>query len=138
VSPASQIAVVTCPSRVPARPRRHMANRPLNHLDSDPETLRIAAELRDAREVAGISLEEVARYFGRSADIIRRIETGAVSLSIATLNTYAEALGLAPITAGLRVDSPPFAQRWVRTRRTREPVEPPEEWMGRWRGWSPR
>ena len=54
---------------------------------------KIGVLLRQAREAAGLTQEEVALQIGTKKSAISRIENHAENITLATLNAYAEAVG---------------------------------------------
>jgi DNA-binding XRE family transcriptional regulator len=55
---------------------------------------KIGIVLRQAREAAGMTQEEVARRLNTTKSAISRIENHADDIRLSTLNRYAEAVGL--------------------------------------------
>jgi DNA-binding XRE family transcriptional regulator len=55
---------------------------------------KIGIALRQAREAAGMTQEEVARRLNTTKSAISRIENHADDIRLSTLNRYAEAVGL--------------------------------------------
>jgi ribosome-binding protein aMBF1 (putative translation factor) len=54
---------------------------------------KIALELIKARSKAGLSQKEVAQRMGTTQSVIARLESGAFSPTVKTLNKYAQATG---------------------------------------------
>ena len=57
------------------------------------EDFRVGVLLRQAREEAGITQEQLARKLRTKKSAISRIENHAENISLSTLHKYAEALG---------------------------------------------
>ncbi len=55
---------------------------------------KIGVMLRQAREAAGMTQEEVARQLNTTKSAISRIENHAEDIRLSTLNRYAEAVGV--------------------------------------------
>lgn len=62
-------------------------------LESGYEELKIGTLLRQARERAGITQEEVANRLETKKSAISRIESSAGSIRLSTLDRYARAIG---------------------------------------------
>lgn len=61
--------------------------------DEGFENLRIGVLLRQAREIEGITQEEIARKLNTKKSAISRIENHSEDIRLSTLRKYAEALG---------------------------------------------
>ncbi len=57
------------------------------------ETLKLGVLLRQAREKAGLTQEEVAQQIGAPASTVSKIENHAEDVRLALIRRYAEALG---------------------------------------------
>ena len=57
------------------------------------ENFKIGVMLRQAREAAGMTQEEVARHLNTTKSVISWIENHAEDIRLSTLNRYAEAVG---------------------------------------------
>lgn len=72
-------------------------------LETGYATFKIGVLLRQARERAGLTQEEVARRLGTQKSAISRIETRAGDIRLSTLERYATAIGW-DLTLHLRPD----------------------------------
>ncbi|MCA9422595.1 MAG: helix-turn-helix transcriptional regulator [Nitrospira sp.] len=61
--------------------------------DSGYLDFRIGVLLRQAREAAGLTQEQVARQLGTKKSAISRIENHAENVTLSTLKAYADAVG---------------------------------------------
>jgi DNA-binding XRE family transcriptional regulator len=61
--------------------------------ESGYENFKIGALLRQAREEAGITQEQLAKKLNTKKSAISRIENHAEDIRLSTLNKYAQALG---------------------------------------------
>ena len=61
--------------------------------DSGYTDFKIGVLLRQAREAAGLTQEEVALQLGTKKSAISRIENHAENITLSTLKAYAEAVG---------------------------------------------
>ena len=61
---------------------------------TDSADERTRRRLRELREQAGLSLEEVGRHAGMAASTVSRLESGARRLTLAHLAPLARALGV--------------------------------------------
>jgi len=61
--------------------------------DAGYESFKIGAMLRQAREEAGLTQEEIARKLHTKKSAISRIENHAEDIRLSTLEKFAEALG---------------------------------------------
>ena len=61
--------------------------------DSGYESFRIGAILRQAREEAGLTQEEIAKKLNTQKSAISRMENHAEDIRLSTLEKFAEALG---------------------------------------------
>ena len=64
-----------------------------NQYEEEYEKFKIGAILRQAREDAGITQEEIAKKLNTQKSAISRIENHADDIRLSTLKMYAEALG---------------------------------------------
>jgi HTH-type transcriptional regulator / antitoxin HipB len=64
-----------------------------NRYEEEYEKFKIGAILRQAREEAGITQEEIAVKLNTRKSAISRIENHAYDIRLSTLKMYAEALG---------------------------------------------
>ena len=64
-----------------------------NGFESGYGDFKIGVLLRQARESAGLTQEEVALQIGTKKSAISRIENHAENITLSTLNAYAEAVG---------------------------------------------
>ena len=61
--------------------------------DAGYSDFRIGVLLRQARETAGLTQEEVAQQLGTKKSAISRIENHAENVTVSTLKAYADAVG---------------------------------------------
>lgn len=61
--------------------------------DAGYSDFRIGVLLRQARETAGLTQEEVAQQLGTKKSAISRIENHAENVTLSTLKAYADAVG---------------------------------------------
>lgn len=61
--------------------------------DSGYNDFRIGVLLRQARETAGLTQEQVAQQLGTKKSAISRIENHAENVTLSTLKAYADAVG---------------------------------------------
>lgn len=97
--------------------------------DGDSISVDVGARLRDLRQERGLSIRQLARESGMSANALSMIERGLSSPSVSTLYKVADALGV-PITGLFRVE--PSKERIVfrkAAERTRVPFT-----KGLWEG----
>lgn len=60
--------------------------------------IRIAAKMREARKIRGLTLKDVAIKCGTTPQTIQRIETANMTVSLTWVDKIAKALGAAPDT----------------------------------------
>lgn len=73
----------------------------MSDLDNDAISIDVGGQLRELRQNIGVSMRELARMSGLSANALSMIERGKTSPSVSTLYKLANAMGV-PITAFFR------------------------------------
>lgn len=73
--------------------RKRKSSEFASHYEEEYEKFKIGAILKQAREAAGVTQEEIAEKLHTQKSAISRIENHAYDIRLSTLKLYAEALG---------------------------------------------